>query len=192
MNTVNRFRHLLALCALFLISGATVALSQDAAAPKSAAEVVKTHAYVSLDPVPRGKDFQAAIVVDIANGYHMNSHKPLDSYLIPTTLTPQLPAGITLADTIYPSGHSEKFPFSPDKPLNVYTKSVTLRLKLSADANAHLGVTTIPVVLRYQACNNSACLPPVKVPVSVQLQIVAAGATSKAMHPEIFSAGTSK
>ena len=192
MNTLRRFRQIFALGALLLMSGGAVALSQEAAAPKSASEVVKTHPYVSLDPVPRGKEFQAAIVVDIANGYHMNSHKPLDSYLIPTTLTPQLPAGITIADTIYPSGHNEKFSFSPDKPLNVYTKSVTFRMKLSAEASASLGGTTIPVVLRYQACNNSACLPPVKVPVSLQLQIVAAGATSKAMHPEIFSAASSK
>ncbi|HXQ24946.1 MAG TPA: protein-disulfide reductase DsbD domain-containing protein [Candidatus Acidoferrales bacterium] len=192
MNIPRRFGQVSALCALLLMSGGAIALSQEAAAPKSAAEVVKTHAYVSLDPVPRGKEFQAAIVVDIANGYHMNSHKPLDSYLIPTTLTPQLPGGITLADTEYPTGHNEKFPFSPDKPLNVYTKSVTFRLKLSAEASASLGATTIPVVLRYQACNNSACLPPVKVPVSVQLQVVAAGATSKAMHPEIFSASSSR
>lgn len=190
MNILRRFRQVSALSALLLMSGGTIALSQNAAPPKSAAEVVKTHAYVSLDPVPRGKEFQAAIVVDIANGYHMNSHKPLDSYLIPTTLTPQVPAGITLTDTMYPSGHNEKFPFSPDKPLNVYSKSVTLRLKLSAEASAPLGATTIPVVLRYQACNNSACLPPVKVPVSVQLQVVAAGANSKAMHPELFSASS--
>jgi len=177
---------------MLLFSGGAIALSQEATAPKSASEVVKTHPFVSLDPVPRGKEFQAAIVVDIANGYHMNSHKPLDSYLIPTTLTPQLPEGITLADTVYPAGHNEKFPFSPDKPLNVYTKSVTFRMKLSAESGAKLGATTIPVVLRYQACNNSACLPPVKVPVSVELQVVAAGATSKPMHPEIFSAGPTK
>ena len=192
MNIPRRFRRISALCAMLLFSGGAIALSQEATAPKSASEVVKTHPFVSLDPVPRGKEVQAAIVVDIANGYHMNSHKPLDSYLIPTTLTPQLPAGITLADTAYPAGHNEKFPFSPDKPLNVYTKSVTFRMKLSAESGAKLGATTIPVVLRYQACNNSACLPPVKVPVSVELQVVAAGATSKPMHPEIFSAGPTK
>jgi DsbC/DsbD-like thiol-disulfide interchange protein len=118
----------------------------------------------------------------------MNSHKPSDSYLIPTTLTPQLPAGFTLAEAIYPAGRNEKFPFSPDKPLNVYSGSVTLRLRLTADDKGSLGATTIPVTLRFQACNNSACLPPVKVPVNLQLQVVAAGAASHATHPEIFAA----
>jgi DsbC/DsbD-like thiol-disulfide interchange protein len=177
-----------ALSALILISGAATAPAQDNAAPKSPSEIVTTHSFVSLDPVPRGKEFQAAVVVKIASGYHMNSHKPSDSYLIPTTLTPQLPPGFKLAEAIYPAGRDEKFPFSPDKPLNVYSGSVTLRLRLTADDSAALGAATIPVTLRFQACSMSACLPPVKVPVSLELQVVAAGAGSHAAHPEIFSA----
>jgi uncharacterized protein len=197
MRLARKFWYLSGLCTLMVIlSGgialATHATAQDASAPKSALEVVKAHSYVSLDPVPRGKDFQIAVVVNIESGYHMNSHKPSDSYLIATTLTPQLPAGFTLVDTMYPAGRNEKFPFSPDKPLNVYSGSVTLKMKLTAQDAAPIGSTTIPITLRYQACNNSACLPPVKVPVSAQLQVAAAGASAHAVHPEIFSAGASQ
>lgn len=187
------FRGVAALSAVLLVSSVgsrSTVRAQEAAPPQSAASVVKTKVYTSLDPVPRGKEFQVAVVVDIASGYHMNSHKPLDSYLIPTTLTPQLPAGFTLADTIYPPGKNLKFPFSPDKPLNVYTGSVTLRLRVTAGDAAALGSTSIPITLRYQACNNSACLPPVKVPVTAQLQVAAADAKSKAVHPEIFAASS--
>jgi len=162
-------------------------MPQGASAMPNAAAVVKPHAYVSLDPVPRGKGFEAALVVEIARGFHMNSHKPTDEYLIPTTITPQLPAGIKLSDTIYPSGRLEKFAFSPTKPLDVYTGSVTFKLKLLAQANASLGATIVPVTLRYQACNDAACLPPVKVPVNIQLEVVAAGSKSQPSHPEIFS-----
>jgi DsbC/DsbD-like thiol-disulfide interchange protein len=178
-----------ALSAVLLSVGTCAsAWAQEAGPPKSAAEVVKTKVYSSLDLVPRGKEFQVAVVVDIASGYHMNSHKPLDSYLIPTTVTPQLPAGFTLADTVYPPGKNLKFPFSPDKPLNVYTESVTLRMRLAAAEGASLGETSIPITLRYQACNNSACLPPVKVPLTARIQVAAAGAKAHAEHPEIFSA----
>jgi len=173
-------------------AGHFAARAQETAIPQSAASVVKTKVYASLDPVPRGKEFQVAVVVDIASGYHMNSHKPLDSYLIPTTLTPQLPAGFTVADTVYPPGKNLKFPFSPDKPLNVYTQSVTLRLRLTAGEGAALGSATIPITLRYQACNNSACLPPVKVPVTAEIKVAAASAKSKALHPEIFAASSAK
>jgi DsbC/DsbD-like thiol-disulfide interchange protein len=172
---------------LVLVASCLLCRAQEAGPPQSATSVVKTKAYASLDPVPRGKEFQVAVVVDIANGYHMNSHKPLDSYLIPTTLTPQLPAGFTLAEAIYPPGKNLKFPFSPDKPLNVYTESVTLRLRLTAGEAATLGDTSIPMTLRYQACNNSACLPPVKVPVTAEIKVAATGANAHAQHPEIFS-----
>jgi len=181
-----------ALAAICAIGSHRAARAQESAMPPSASSVVKTKVYTSLDPVPRGKEFQVAVVVDIQNGYHMNSHKPLDSYLIPTTLTPQLPAGITLADTVYPPGKNLKFPFSPDKPLNVYTERVTLRLRLSAGDSAVLGDASIPVTLRYQACNNSACLPPVKIPLTVEVKIAAAGTKSKTMHPEIFAASSAK
>lgn len=175
------------LCALGL---PTSAMPQGASSLPNASSVVKPRAVVSLDPVPRGKEFQVAIVVDIARGFHMNSHKPSDEYLIPTTLTPQLPAGFQLADTIYPNGRLEKFSFSPNKPLDVYTGSVTLKLRLVAQSSAPLGLVTIPVTLRYQACNDAACLPPVKVPVAVQFQVAAAGAKAQRVHPELFSVAT--
>jgi DsbC/DsbD-like thiol-disulfide interchange protein len=191
MSLSPGFRRVSAVCAFLMVSGAgshAVARAQGSAGPSPAASVVKTHAFASVDPVGRGSDFQVALVVDIASGYHMNSHKPLEAYLIPTNLTAQLPTGITLADTVYPNGRNEKFPFSPDKPLNVYTGSVTLRLKLTARSSAPLGATAIPMTLRYQACNNTACLPPVKIPVSIRVQVAAAGTKGHAVHPEIFSA----
>ena len=153
----------------------------------SAASIVKPKAYVSLQPVPRGKEFQVAVVAQIARGYHVNSHKPTDVYLIPTTVTPQLPTGFQLVDTIYPDGKLETFAFSPDKPLDVYSGSVTLRLRLTAQADAALGPATIPLTLRYQACSESTCLPPVKMPVSVKLDVAAANASARPLHPEIFT-----
>ncbi len=190
MKLAIRFAHVFALTALFLISVSRTAPAQEtSAAPPKASDIVSTKTYVSLDPVPRGKEFQAAVVVKINPGFHMNSHKPSDSYLIPTTVTPQLPAGFTMAgEPVYPAGKNEKFPFSPDKPLNVYTGSVTFRLKLTADDKAALGKSSIPVTLRFQACNLSACLPPVKIPLTVELNVAAAGKTGKAVNPEIFPA----
>ncbi|MBZ5501547.1 MAG: protein-disulfide reductase DsbD N-terminal domain-containing protein [Acidobacteriia bacterium] len=191
MNRLGSFRHLVALCALLLLAGVgnrAILPAQESAAPVTGASVVKTHTYVSLDPVPRGKDFQIAVVVDINEGYHMNSHKPRDPYLIPTTVTPQLPAGFTLADTVYPNGQLKKFPFSPDKALDVYSSRVTFRLRLAAGATAPIGAAKIPITLRFQACNNSACLPPVKVALSVPLEVAGADAKTRALHPEIFSA----
>jgi hypothetical protein len=153
----------------------------------NASAVVKPRIFVSLDPVPRGREFKVAVVVDIASGFHMNSHKPSEDYLIATTLTPKLPAEFELVDTIYPKGQLEKFSFSPNQPLDVYTGSVTFLLKLSAKAAATLGSTEIPMILRYQACNDSTCLPPVKFPLSAKFELAKEGTTSREIHSEVFS-----
>jgi uncharacterized protein YcnI len=172
--------------AMLISSESSVARAQEAL--PSPAAVVKPQTYVSLEPVPRGKTFDVAVVVEIARGFHMNSHKPTDPYLIATTLTPELPAGFDLVDTIYPDGHQENFAFSPKKPLDVYTGKVTLRLKLSAHADAALGRVTIPITLRYQACNDTTCLQPVKIPVDAKFEVAAAGAKARAAHTDAFAA----
>ena len=173
---------------LLAVGGAAIASPQDGSLLSSASAVVKPHTYVSLDPVPRGSEFQVAVVVDIAHGFHMNSHKPTEAFLIPTTITPQLPPGIQLVETIYPRGRLEKFSFSPDKPLDVYTGSVELRLRLSARTDAPLGRIILPFALRYQACNDAACLPPVKVSVTAPVQVAAAGTKPRVVNPEVFRA----
>ena len=159
---------------------------QDSQATPRPQDVVKTRAYVSLEPVPRGRNFEVAVVVVILSGYHMNAHKTSDEFLIPTTLTTQPPQGFREVETIYPEGHLKKFSFS-DKPLNVYDGSITLRTRLEAGADVPLGDDTFRFVLRYQACNDTACLPPVKVPVSVTLKVAPAGTTTHSVHREIFA-----
>jgi thiol:disulfide interchange protein DsbD len=183
------FCVLVSLCAGELVTRGTAAgfPVQASSNPPSASTVVKPHIFVSLDPVPRGEEFKVAVVADIASGFHVNSHKPTDEYLIATTLKPELPAGFKLIDTIYPKGKLEKFAFSPEHPLDVYSESVTLVLRLSAKPTAVLGLTEIPMTLRYQACNNSTCLPPVKLPLTAEFNLAEEGATPKEVHPEIFS-----
>lgn len=188
MIKLNSIRTAFALSSVMLFASmALPARAKAQATPMNAKDVVKAKPFVSLDRVPRGKEFEVAIVVNIVDGYHMNSHHPLDTYLIPTTLTAKVPEGLKLVNTIYPPGRDKKFPFSPTKPLNVYTGSVTLRMKLRAEPTAKLGSTTIPVTLRYQACNNSACLPPVKIPVDVPVDVAAAGASSHPANRQVFS-----
>jgi uncharacterized protein YcnI len=189
LDVIFSFCVLLTVCAGALVARgrAAVFLLQTSSNPAAASTVVKPHIFVSLDPVPRGKEFKVAVVADIASGFHMNSHKPTDEYLIATTLKADLPAGFELIDTIYPKGKLEKFAFSPEHPLDVYSESVTLVLRLSAKSTAVLGPAEIPMTLRYQACNDSTCLPPVKLPLSAKFNLAEESTTPKVVHPEIFS-----
>jgi len=149
-------------------------------------EIVQSSAYISMEPVPRGRTFEIGVVAHIRDGYHVNAHKPSLDYLIPTEVRPSLPQGITLSSAIYPEGQMLRFPFSATL-LRVYEGNVVFRLRLVAEENAPLGSQEIPMQLEYQACNDHACLPPVKIRITAHLEIAPAGAASTPMHPEVFS-----
>jgi FAD/FMN-containing dehydrogenase len=149
------------------------------------ADVVRSQVYVSLEPVPRGRRFEVDVVGEVASGYHVQANKVLEDYLIPLTLTADLPAGITRVSTSYPRALLKKFPFAP-KAMAVYEGRVTVRMTLDAGADAALGPVKIPLTLRYQACNEQLCLPPVKIPLTAELTVAPAGTPARNIHNEIF------
>lgn len=148
----------------------------------SGRDVVKPEICVSLDPAARGSSFQIAVVMKIRPGFHVNAREKSEDYLIATDLKSELPAGFQAGEVSYPKGKLEKFTFSKI-PLNVYQDTVTLKLPLTAMANAPLGEQHIPLKLRYQACSSEICLPPVTLPLDA---VVNVAASSKPAHPEIF------
>ncbi len=120
--------------------------------------VVTPVAYVSLEQVPRGHTVDVALMLNITSGYHINSHTPSQSYLIATNVTLADTSGFQPAGSNYPAGQTIKFSFSEDK-LSVYSGSATIWLRFQAQNDAPLGEITLPIVVRYQACNATACLP---------------------------------
>src|ERR1700691_6297878 len=94
-----------------LVAIATFASAQDSALPR-AASIVQPLAYVSLQPVPRGRAFDIAVVAKITPGFHVNAHEPSEDYLIPTKITADLPPGVVLVETTYPHGLMRAFRFS--------------------------------------------------------------------------------
>ncbi len=170
---------------LALIALATCASGQDGAMPR-AASVVEPQAYVSLQPVPRGRSFDIAVVAKISPGFHVNAHEPSEDYLIPTKITADLPPGIVLVETTYPRGVMRAFRFSKT-PLRVYETSFTVRMRLRAVAAAPLGKQKLGLTVGYQACNQDACLPPTKIPATAELEIAAVDTPALPANTNIFS-----
>lgn len=151
----------------------------------SGRDVVSTSAFASLDPVARGGALQLAVVLKIRNGFHINARQPSADYLIATDLRPNVPAGFKPGDIAYPKGELHTFSFSKT-PLNVYEDKVVIRMALSALPGAPLGAQHIPFKLRYQACSNEVCLPPVTVDVDATVTVAATPDAARPAHPELF------
>lgn len=151
----------------------------------SGKDVVKPEVYASLEPVGRGSSFQIAVVMKIRPGFHVNAREKSDEYLIATDLKATLPPGFNGGEVSYPKGKLEKFTFSKI-PLNVYQDTVILKLPVTALSSAPLGAQHVPLKLRYQACSNELCLPPVTLPLDATLNVAASASAAKPAHADIF------
>jgi cytochrome c biogenesis DsbD-like protein len=178
-------RFAAAIVASILLLVVVAALPSAPSQMPSGREVVSPSAYVSLDPVARGSSFQLAVVLKIRNGFHINARQTSADYLIATDLRADVPAGFKPGDISYPKGELHTFAFSK-KPLNVYEDKVILRMAVSALPDAPLGAQHIPLKLRYQACSNEVCLPPITVDVDALVTVAATADAAHLAHPELF------
>lgn len=177
-----------ALCAASCLLFAAPHAAAQANLPR-ARDVVAPAAYPSLDSAPRGRTLELAVVLTIHRGFHINAHEVLDSYLIPTELKPALPDGFRGGTILYPSGTQRKFAFSADKPMNVYQQTAVIHLPLTILPTAPLGAQKIPLKLRYQACSEDTCLPPVTLDLQAEVNVTAAGSKPHATqaHADLFA-----
>jgi thiol:disulfide interchange protein DsbD len=151
----------------------------------SGRDVLSPSVFASLDPVARGGVFQIAVVLKIREGFHINAREKSADYLIATDLRSVAPAGFKTGEVTYPKGELHTFSFSK-KPLNVYEGKVVLRADVTALPDAPLGAQHIPLKLRYQACSNEVCLPPVTLDVDVPVNVASSATSARPAHPELF------
>ena len=117
----------------------------------------------------RKSTLKTAVTVQLRSGYHVNSHTPDDDYLIPLVLTWD-PSPLEVKEVLYPKAEKSSFAFST-KPVSVYAGSFEIVTNFAVPAKAPLGASVLTGRLRYQACNNTMCLPPKTVEVRLPLEI---------------------
>ena len=115
--------------------------------------------------LPANKRSTVALHFRIAPGLHINSHTPKDEYLIPTTFSIPEGAGVRLEGASYPAGADFTLPLDPDTKLNVYSGEFVIQARIVAAAGNHL----VEAKLRYQACDNNACMPPKTIVVAMDV-----------------------
>jgi DsbC/DsbD-like thiol-disulfide interchange protein len=119
----------------------------------------------------RGSTLSVKLPAHMRDGYHCNSNTPSDEYLIPLKLSWTGGGPLQFEAVKYPKPSVEKYPFS-DKPLSVFSGTFEIVTDFKVAADAKPGQVTLSGKLKYQACNDSMCLPPktldVQVPVIIE------------------------
>jgi len=156
------------------------------AAPLSAqiARLQKAHLELAAPmlQVTPGADarFEVTLVVD--PGWHVQAHVPTYDYLIPTVLSLEPPAGFAEPAIDYPAPIRYKFEFA-DEELDVYEGRVAIGVALPIPAGMS-GERVVPLKVRYQACDDRQCLPPVDTTASLTLTS-AGGAEQPVAAPRV-------
>ncbi|HYR95781.1 MAG TPA: cytochrome c biogenesis protein CcdA [Candidatus Binatus sp.] len=101
---------------------------------------------------------RAVVEATIAPGWHVNSHAPRDEFLIPTTVTLTPPPGVRAGEVEYPSPVGRRLAFGGDKEFLLYEG--TVRFTAPLEGAPAPGAAPLRAAFRYQACDDSRCLPP--------------------------------
>jgi DsbC/DsbD-like thiol-disulfide interchange protein len=120
--------------------------------------------------VSSGAVVRAPLTIQVDAGYHVNSNKPADRFLIPLQLT-WSPGSIEAAKVDFPKPEQGKYAFSA-KPVSVFTGTFNIVTQFKTAPGANPGPATITGKLHYQACNEHTCLTPKTIEVSLPIEIL--------------------
>ncbi len=143
----------------FALEAIALASALAAQAPDPAT-LLTVHASVQSESGGAG---QGMLVLrsTLAPGWHVNSHRPSEEYLIPTAVTVEPVAGVTIGEPHYPDGRMLKFSFS-ETPLSVYEKEFEIRVSVAWNGTGP--APPLSGSVDFQACNDTQCLAPASAP----------------------------
>jgi thiol:disulfide interchange protein DsbD len=120
--------------------------------------------------VKKGRTVRGSVVMEIPAGLHVQSSKPLDKFLIATKLEVETPSGMQVGPVIYPRAVMRKLKFSK-RMVAVYEGRAVVRFNVTVPASYSGGSGEIKGKLRFQACDDDSCFPPVTREVKMWLNI---------------------
>lgn len=117
--------------------------------------------------VKRGAATAGNLRVEVLSGFHVNSDKPKDEFLIPLKLT-WTGGPLEAKSVTYPK--PEEVKVGADL-LNVFTGTFNIKTEFQSSGTVPAGSATMTGKLRYQACNSSMCFRPATIDVKVPVMI---------------------
>jgi hypothetical protein len=133
----------------------------------------------------RNDAVQVKIPVTIDAGFHVNSDKPSESYLIPLAVKwtdkgalegtkpvsdPKTGEVKKEVDVVFPKPTMMALG-GEDKPLSVFQGSFDIVANFKVAGNAQAGPGAAAGKLSYQACNDKMCFPPKTVEISIPYSV---------------------
>ena len=178
------FWTLLILSALTFPLYAQAQLADFGLVEKMPAERLTASGYLSVDKVQPGSQFQIAVVVEIAEGWHVNANPAGEGLIGTEIIFPDTPH-LTFREVVYPTGELLKLGSIGEAP--VYHGTLTIGIQADLSQDAPIEQIALDVQLRYQACNDEQCLLPETLTFAVPIEIVGMEGTVQRMNEAVFA-----
>ncbi|MCH8828925.1 MAG: DUF255 domain-containing protein, partial [Planctomycetes bacterium] len=134
-----------------------LAAAESPAPKKKRKAIVTAKAYLSLDKLPSGGKCEVVLILQIADGWHVNANRVGSKSAIPTVFTLKSKIGAKLIGLKYPPGKMQKT-VGDDAIQSVYEKTVEIRGTIVLPRISKAAVDEIEFRVRFQACSNDRCL----------------------------------
>jgi thiol:disulfide interchange protein DsbD len=161
------------------------ALLAGIAAAAGAEPVVTVRAVAPAEGWRAGQPGLLTLELSIREPYHINSDRPREDYLIPTTVRFTAQPGVTFGRVVFPPAVVKKLPFSQE-PMSIYEGAVTLTAEVTPARDVRATEIVVEGYVGYQACDDQSCLPPARAPFRLAVPVSPAGeagATPPAASP---------
>jgi DsbC/DsbD-like thiol-disulfide interchange protein len=129
------------------------------ATPPQSAPNIPVNGSLSSSKTQRARTVQGTITMDIPAGYHVNSNRPLEKFLIATQLQIQAPKGVRVGPVLYPRPLLRSLKFSKSR-VSVFEGRTTMRFSISVPRSFTGNSAELKARLRFQSCNDDVCFPP--------------------------------
>ena len=119
-----------------------------------------------------GEAFEVELTLTIQDRYHIYANPAGSDDVIPTVITLEPGSKAELVEVRYPKGESKVLAANGPGKVTVFEKSAAPVAKIRLPLETPTGTATIHLRIRYQACDDKACLAPatLDVPVSVEVK----------------------
>lgn len=170
---------------LLLFLSTTVEPHAQQSTRMSSADQVNIEVKKSQNVIPAGSSAKVAVLLNLAEGWHVNSNQPSLDFLIGTELTFEERDDLVASGIQYPPSKLYSFDFAEDE-VDVFEGESPIFVTLYASEDLQAGSYDFEGSLRIQACDNEICLAPTNVPVSFSVEVTAAGTGFQPLNQSLF------
>ena len=178
------FCSLLTLIALCFPIHVEAQLTDFGLGARSEVEKLSAKGYLSVNKIQPGSQFQIAVVVEIAEGWHVNAN-PAKEGLIPIEITLPDVSHLTFGEVVYPEGDILQLGSIGEAP--VYHDTITIGIQADLSQSAQIRSDMLDFQLQYQACNDEQCLLPEVLNFSIPLEVISIEQPIQRINESVFA-----